>query len=226
MTIARVIDFETTGLEPPFQVCEVGICDVDVDARTVGDYSSWLCGVDVMPPEVRAIHHIDKSECDGKPIFNDIDLYNGATVMVAHNAEFELKFTKPNIPVICTYKAALRVWPDAPSHSNSVLRYWLQDQGKINPDDEKTHPVHRAGPDTYVTAWLLVALLNDGATGKDMVKWTKEPRLLSKCPIGKFRGVVWSDVELGFLNWMVKQVDMDYDLKWNAMREIKLRSGE
>lgn len=224
MTIARVIDFETTGFEPPFQVCEVGVCDVDVVNKSVGDYKSWLCGVDVMPAEVRAVHHIKKSECDGLPEFGDGDLYDGATVFVAHNAEFELKFTSPNIPVICTYKCALRMWPDAPSHSNSVLRYWLEDQGKIIPDDTQTQPVHRAGPDAYVTAWLLIALLNDGATGKEMVQWSKEPKLLPKCPIGKFRGMPWSDVDDGFLGWMLKQSDMDADLKWNADRELKRRN--
>lgn len=30
MAIVRVVDFETTGTEPPAaEVCEVGICDVD-----------------------------------------------------------------------------------------------------------------------------------------------------------------------------------------------------
>src|SRR5262245_25865334 len=31
----------------------------------------------------------------------------------------------PEVPWLCTYKSALRAWPDAPRHSNSVLRYWL-----------------------------------------------------------------------------------------------------
>jgi exodeoxyribonuclease X len=224
--IIRVVDFETTGSEPPAEVCEVGICDVDIDDRSIGDWKSWLCGVQSMPPDVRAIHHISKEDCEGFPPFNQDTLDDDkVSVFVAHNADFELKFFSTPKPVICTYKCALRVWPDAPTHSNNGLRYWLQDQGKITPDHDNTMPTHRAGPDAYVTAWLFVALLNEGVTGKEMVQWTKEPKKLPKCTIGKFRGVPWSDVDAGFLSWMLRQPDMDADLKWNAMQEINRRDA-
>ena len=95
----------------------------------------------------------------------------------------------------------------------------------IAPNNVRTQAAHRAGPDAYVTAWLVVALMNAGATGKQMVEWTKEPKLLSKCTIGKFRGKPWSDVDAGFLGWMLRQPDMDSDLKWNAAREMKARAS-
>lgn len=228
MTIIRVIDFETTGTEPPAQVCEVGICDLDLGAKEVFRPFGWLCGVDSMPPEVRAIHHISKTECDGSAPFDAGEMfgksYGMPNAMAAHNAEFETKFFTSPVPVICTYKAALRVWPDAPSHSNGALRYWLEDQGLIAPDHALTQPAHRAAPDAYVTAHILLSLFNAGATGKEMVAWTKEPRLLPKCPLGKFRGQPWSEVEAGFLGWMLRQESMEEDLKWNARREIARRS--
>lgn len=228
MAKVRIIDFETTGFEPPTaQVCEVGYCDVDTDTRSVsGGYHSWMCGINTpMPPETRAVHHISAADCDGLPPFDPdtVDAEN-VSVFAAHNAEFEGKFFTFHKHVICTYKAALRVWPDAPSHSNGVLFYWLLDQGFIKPDLALCQPFHRAGPDAYVTAWLLVALLNAGVTGKQMVAWTKEPKLLPKCTIGKFRGMPWGDVDEGFLTWMLKQIDMDADLKWNAALEIKRRT--
>lgn len=228
MTIIRVIDFETTGTEPPAQVCEVGICDLRLEQKEVFRPVAWLCGVESMPPEVRAVHHIRKAECDGSAPFEAGDMflkaYGAVDAVAAHNAEFETKFFASPVPVICTYKAALRVWPDAPSHSNGALRYWLEDQGLIAPDHALTQPAHRAGPDAYVTAHILLALFNAGATGKEMVAWTKEPRLLPKCPLGKFRGQPWSEVEAGFLGWMLRQESMEEDLKWNARREIARRS--
>lgn len=228
MAKVRVIDFETTGFEPPeAQVCEVGYCDVDTETRTVGGSVSWPCGFNgPMPPETRAVHHISAEDCEGHAPFDPdtLDLDDKVTVFAAHNWEFENKFFKPEKPAICTYKSALRVWPDAPSHSNGTLFYWLLDQGLIKPDLDKSQPFHRAGPDAYATAWILIGLLNEGATGKDMVAWTKEPKLLPKCTIGKFRGKPWAEVEEGFLSWMMKQVDMDADLKWNAARELKRRT--
>lgn len=225
MTTIRVIDFECTGTEPPAEVCEVGICDLDLEARAIVDPRSWLCGVKSMPPEVRAVHHIALAECEGKQPFNiGMAIAPDLAAIAAHNAEFETKFFDSPLPVICTYKAALRIWPDAPSHSNGALRYWLEDQGKINPVHALTQPAHRAGPDAYVTAHILLALFDAGATGKQMVAWTKEPRLLPRCPIGKFRDKPWSEVEAGFLGWMLRQESMEEDLKWNARREIARRS--
>lgn len=228
MTIIRVIDFETTGTEPAdgAQVCEVGTVDVHLEERRVETPQTWLCGVDKMPPEVRAVHHIALAECAGWPAFNAEDMFtrsNAASAIAAHNAEFETKFFDSPVPVICTYKAALRVWPHAPSHSNGALRYWLEDQGKIAPDHPLTQPAHRAGPDAYVTGHVLLALFDAGATGREMIAWTKEPRLLPTCPIGKFRGMQWSEVEAGFLGWMLRQPTMEADLKWNAEREIARR---
>lgn len=227
MTTIRVIDFETTGAEPPAEVCEVGVCDLHLETKKIDAPRSWLCGVKVMPPEVRAVHHISLSECQGEQPFEAGDMFRDMDIqaLAAHNAEFETKFFESPLPVICTYKAALRVWPEAPSHSNGALRYWLEDQGKITPDHPLTQPAHRAGPDAYVTAHLLLALFDAGVTGKDMVAWTKEPRLLPRCPIGKFRDQPWSEVEAGFLGWMLRQPTMEEDLKWNAQREIARRAN-
>lgn len=231
MTIIRVIDFETTGMEPPeAEVCEVGFCDVDIAAKRVARWQSWLCAVKTMPPEVRAIHHISLAECTPFAPFNPALMFDGEPAqfgaMAAHNADFETRFFEPPLPVICTYKVALRVWPEAPSHSNGALRYWLEDAGKIAPEDAMTHPSHRAGPDAYVTAHILLALFNEGISGKQMIAWTKEPRLLPTCPIGKFKGKPWPKVEAGLLGWMLKQPTMEEDLKWNARREIARREQE
>lgn len=225
MTIARVIDVETSGTEPPdAEVCEVGICDLDVEAKAVLPPRSWLCSVRAMPPEVRAVHHLSLADCAGYAPFDPASLLaDSVTVFAAHNASFETKFFEPAVPMICTYKAALRVWPEAPGHSNGVLRYWLEERGLIAPEHALTMPPHRAGPDAYVTAHILLALLNAGATVREMAAWTREPALLPKCPIGKFRGKPWAEVERGFLEWMCRQADMEHDLKWNADRELNRR---
>jgi exodeoxyribonuclease X len=231
MTIIRVIDFETTGIEPPeAEVCEVGICDLYLEEKRVAEPRAWLCGVDKMPPEVRAVHHISLGECEGFPPFDvDIMMDSGHEphAIAAHNAEFETKFFAWPLPVICTYKAALRVWPDAPAHNNGALRYWLEDQGLITPDHVLTQPAHRAGPDAYVTAHILLALFNTGVTGREMIAWTKEPKLLPTCPIGaEWRGKKWADVDSGFLRWMTGNATMESDLKWNAQRELDRRASK
>lgn len=52
--IMRVIDFETTGFDPPeAQVIEVAWCDFDRANMLIGDGDSYLCGAPSIPPETR-----------------------------------------------------------------------------------------------------------------------------------------------------------------------------
>lgn len=229
--VIRVVDFETTGTEPPAEVVEVGYCDLTHQGDgfwSVGEPQSRLCRVAAIPPETRAVHHISLAEAAGCEPFDAIRFVEDSdhcAALAAHNMEFENQWLKVDgvMPLICTYKAALRVWPDAPAHNNGTLRYWLQDQGFMEGMvHESCMPPHRAGPDAYVTAWILRALLSR-CTGKEMVAWTREPKLLPTCPIGKERGKKWADVDGGFLNWMVGNATMEADLKWNAQRELDRR---
>lgn len=233
MPMIRVIDFETSDAEPPeAKVIEMGWCDIrrsDDGRWSVGSPASCLCGAEAIAPGARSVHHISPGEIADAPPFSHALVWgglatDGGDVVAAHNAEFEGKFWgEPQRPVLCTYKAALRVWPEAPSHSNGALRYWLEDQGLIELDHALTQPAHRAAPDAYVTAHILVALLNH-ATAQEMVTWTKEPRLLPTCPIGEWRGKPWSEVDGGFLQWMVNK-PVEADLVWNARRELERRAA-
>lgn len=235
MTTIRVIDLETTGLDKESRVIELGWCDYEVETKAIGEPQSRLFHVDFIPPESRAVHHIRTSDipASAQPfdVFADVKMpadQMAITYFAAHNSSFETQFL-PDLGgyMLCTWKAALRAWPDAPSHSNGALRYWLEDQGKIAPDWNKAQPAHRAGPDAYLTAHLLRALFEHGITGREMVGWTREPPILPTCPIGDpWRGKKWADVDAGFLNWIVNKDGMDEDNKWNARRELQRRREE
>lgn len=229
--VIRVVDFETTGIEPPAEVVEVGYCDLSQAGPgapwIVDEPVSRLCGVAAIPPEVRAVHWIRHSEVAGLPQFDPaafVEEASGCAAIAAHNMDFENAWLGVDgvMPLICTLKAAYRVWPEAPGHSNSVLRCWLEDRGLIALTDALAEPPHRAGPDAYVTAHILAALLTAGATGKDMVAWTREPRLLPIINFGKHRGTRWPDAPRDYLEWLLRS-DMDGDTKWNAQRELDRR---
>src|SRR6185436_17880445 len=139
--LVRTIDFETTGIPTETEkhaVCEAGWCDVvDLPLDQTGDIAQWGCSAPratlinpgrPMPVEAMAVHHIRDRDLVGAPPATTVfrALTQDADVMAAHNARFEREFfTGGDRPWICTYKCALRAWPDAPGHSNQVLRYHL-----------------------------------------------------------------------------------------------------
>ena len=236
MRVLRVIDIETTGMEPPAEVIEIGWQDVLIDdaGAKLGPAGSRLFGAERgIPPETSAVHHLTPRMLDGlPPLVAPHDLRVGGMppyVLVAHNCAFEGQWFDEVarttidgavIPLLCTLKAASRVWPEAPGHSNSVLRYWLG----MELDPELAMPPHRAQPDAYVTAQILVRLLAEVSV-EDMVAWTEEPRVMPRITFGKHRGSAWPDVPTDYLNWLVLKSEMDADAKWNAQRELDRRRG-
>jgi exodeoxyribonuclease X len=239
MADIRVVDLETNGLAPPAAVLEVGWCDLTLEDERIwileGPEAQLFGCPDPLDPVAHAAHHIHRSEIEGRPPFDataflDATQATGALVVASHNWDFEEQWLAfgPAYPAkaLCTSKAALRIWPEAPSRGLSALRYWLEDAGLINEvvlGDGAAWVPHRAGADAYVCAHLLQAMLMAGFTARQMVGWTREPRLLPRCTIGKFRGKPWAEVETGFLQWMTRQEDMEADLKWNASRALTER---
>lgn len=227
--LIRIIDFEATGLADDALVCEVGWTDLNAATCKIGATGSYLCRVAAMPPATRAVHHIRAVETQGFPPYDRRCLYeqaarDGVYAWAAHSAEFEAKFMLGSIPLFCTHKAALRHWPDAPAHGVTSLLYWLEDQGLVPPDYDpaRAYPPHRAGPDSYATAVLLACMMRGGVSGRDLFQWTRQPRLLPRCPIGQYRDKPWAEVDWGFLDWILKKVD-DPDIRFNAALEQERR---
>lgn len=227
----RVRDFETQGLEATDRVCESGWCDLVLDgaAWSIDRMGSSLHEVDTMPPRARAVHGITAAETQGFPIWNSdliwaTDIADGVDVVASFNVNFDGMFWgEAQTAVLCIWKASYRVWPHAPGHSNAVLRCWLEDEGLLGPfDPEAAQPAHRAGADAYLSACILRQLLQF-TTAREMVQWEKQPPLYPRCPIGEWRDKPWSEVDAGFLNWMIRK-PVEPDLVWNAQRELKRRA--
>lgn len=241
--LIRVIDFECTGLEPPAAaICEIGWCDVAVRVAdpttglmqpTIGDPMSFLVNPGhPMPPEARAVHHISDADIEFQAAYQSPAEGLRALVegqkpdyFVAHYAKYEQQFFDgAGIPFICTYKVALRFWPDAPAHSNQVLRYWLPGLHDAIDCLELAAPPHRAAPDAYVTAHILAHMILEGkADLETMARWSAGPPLLPKITFGKHFGKKWEDVPTDYLDWIVFKSDMDGDIKANAKHHLKAR---
>lgn len=244
--LIRVVDLETCGFAPPAEVIEFGWSDLVANTvNLVGDPTHWTVThpdqvfvrpTMPIPPETSAIHHIiDEDVAGAAPwdqvgprycddMFRELDEWP-IDAFAAHSAKFERQWITDELtggkPFICTYKCALRLWPDAPAHSNQALRYWRRPLGL---DRDRAMVAHRAGPDAYVTAFLLRDML-EMAPIADLIQWSSEPALQVRCHIGKWRGTPWREVDDGFLFWVLGK-DFDEDVIFTVRHEIDRRQKE
>ena len=232
MPTVRVIDLETTGGSPPAHgVCEIGWQDVTTDAdgawQVTEARGSFLTHPGrSIPPVTAAVHHIIDGDVVSAPLFRDAApaiLRGDFVALAAHRASFEGRWCVPaltgGLPWICTWKCALRVWPAAPSFSNQVLRYWRMPSGL---DRDRGLPVHRAGPDAYVTAHHLRDMLKT-ASVEQLIAWSALPGLLPRVYTGPFKGKPWRELDDGTLAAFA--ADRDEDVRFTARTEQERRRG-
>lgn len=232
----RVVDTETTGLPEngPVEIVEIGWTDIleGMDGSLIVDDGprSRLC-----KPEIRisygamATHHITEAMAAQGIDQNEIAGYLGdADIYAAHNATFDkpLLDLEWRAPWICTLKCARHLWPDLDSHSNGAIRYALN-LCLSAIDQEKATPAHRAGPDTWITAKLLIRL-SEELTVDEMIEISANPSRILKMPFGKHRGKRLAEIPDDYLHWIVTQSDMRDDPKhedivFSAREELRAR---
>lgn len=237
LELIRVVDLETTGQSiANGGVVEVGWQDLarqDGVWRLHGPPHSRLINPGRgISPETSAIHHIVDEDVVSAPNWGATapDVLRPAglklVALAAHRAAFEqrwcpLKLSR-GVPWVCTYKSALRLWPEAPSFSNQGLRYWRR---PADLDRALGLPAHRAGPDAYVTAHHLRDMLNaiDLAT---LIIWSAEPALLPRVPYGAHRGRAWRDLDTAVLEAIIRgESGSNPDAVFSAKQEMRRRAG-
>lgn len=228
----RVVDLETGG-NGPNDVCEIGWQDVvrGPDGRWNLDDQRGALFVNPGRPisaETVAAHHILDAWVAAAPHWKQIAATVlqpavGVVALAAHRAAFEQRYCTPRLtggaPWICTWKCALRIWPELPRFSNQMLRYQRIPEGLVH---ELGLPAHRAMPDAYVTAHHLRDLLNEASLAQ-LLAWSREPGLLPRVPAGPDRGKGWDRITVEALREFAQ--DRDVDVRFTAETELA-RRGE
>ena len=183
-------------------------------------------------PATAAIHHIIDEDVAGAPPWQAaappvLQALPGPAplALAAHRASFEQRWCRPVQPPglrwVCTYKCALRLWLDAPTHSNQGLRYWRRPAGL---DREAGLPAHRAGPDAYVTAHHLRDMLAMASLDQ-LLAWSDEPALLVKVPFGPWRGRRFRDLADDALDNILASAGGNADMAFTVRTERHRRDG-
>jgi exodeoxyribonuclease X len=217
----RCVDIETTGTDPVMDaIVEIGSVDLRRDT-TITNFREALVNPGVpVPPAASAVHHLIDADLATAPLLAEVKgQFAGADAYIAHHCTFERSFLDRHLggdPIwVCTYKCALRVWPDLPSHGNQALRYHF---GFINPlgvDRAKLMP-HRTLSDAIVTAAVFFELTKH-ATWPQLVQWSYEPALLTYFRFGMHRGERFDAAPEDYLRWLVEgNHDLSEDVRFSA----------
>jgi exodeoxyribonuclease X len=230
--IIRALDLETTGLEPSDEVVELGYYDLigTTEIATAGGTQSLVRPARSIPPSASAVHHLTDEHVKDAPPWADtwrllVDSPDDGEdlIFAAHMASYERQYLDPLIKArwIDTWRCSLRQWPDLDGHKLQELRYSLA----LPVDPTLAMPPHRALPDAYVCAVLLIELLKH-QTVNTMLTWSDEPPLFTKFDFGnRYKGQPLSAADDGYLDWLAnKEHSMGDDWRWNAKREIDRRA--
>ena len=161
-----VLDVETTGISPYYnRVIEIGI--VKIQGLKIGEkFHTLINPGSEIPYFITQLTGIKNSDVYDAPYFDEIinqilEFIEGS-VIVAHNAQFDLSFLKRefkqcgidkiNNPSLCTLKLARKLYPQLKSKSlGSVVR----NLGIIHKN------AHRALGDATVTAKILLKMIKE-----------------------------------------------------------------
>lgn len=202
----KIIDCETTGMNADEDRI-VELASMDWTDPGFGNEMTTLVNPGVpLPATASAVHHItDDMVADAIDIISALKMFEGAPIYCAHNARFDQQFIPFQAHWICTYKVAIKLWPEAPAHTNQALRYWLN-LGAI-PMSAEMLP-HRALFDVKTTAIIFERAMND-LTVAQMVAISRDPALLPRFSFGQHVGVPLEDVPASYLDWILNRNDFE-----------------
>lgn len=229
------MDTETTGFEAETNSL--------VEIAAVGQDGSFAHSL-VKPTTpisfgAMATHHITPNMVENEPEIDDVlkqiglgaeDLaqISSDIVLVFHNAEFDRAFLPKylqNMEFVCTWRCAVALFPEAESHANGALWYWLKLNHQM-PAEAGNMP-HRALFDSIMTAGIMKHMLLHVAKNENindplnhLIWLSTQPILLKTCKFGKHRGSEWKDVPVDYMQWCLRQ-DMDEDVKFTCRHWIE-----
>jgi len=169
-----VFDLETTGAKsPPCRVTEIGAYRVN-NGKITEEFQTLVNPETPIPPFISQLTGISNQMVRAAPKFrevaNDFLDFIGDSVLVAHNAHFDMRFLNHEIgrvyadyrvanPSLCTVRLSRRLIPNVENHRlNTLADYYSV--ALIN------H--HRASDDAHATAHIFINLLeqlqNHGVT--------------------------------------------------------------
>lgn len=234
--LIRVIDLETSGFpggNPPNMPVEAAY--TDITRISPGNFLITKQETTLLNPgryieaQAQEVHGITDDDVRSAPSarFASNFFHHNAEVdfIVSHNWKFEANWIETrSAKAICTLICGKQAFPGLRSYKNKTLFDHLGCADVA--DASLCEPLHRALPDTYVTAHIMLKLL-EKYDPEELVCITAGKAFGKKLPLGKFKGVEIDDekiINTQYLKWLSGEPWVRADLKRMCNEEIDRRA--
>lgn len=203
----HILDTETAGFSGG--VVELAYLRVDSALNVLESFASRCNPQRKIDAGAFAVHGISDKDVASAPTLAELAKHLPERIdMVAHNASFDLRMIDPYISVgrsLCTLALSRTHIKGTSNHKLPTLRT------ELNLPEQKDHS---ALGDVHTTLALLKHIVE--LTGIDVethFKRLQAPRMLSRMPFGRYRGMPMLDVPADYRKWLASQ-DIERDLKY------------
>ena len=162
-----------------------------------------------------AVHHILEADIVDQPNFGTFTLPTETVYIIGHNIDYDIRAIQTcgvdtqHIKAICTLALARRVWPDAEAHNISALIYMISKGSEKA--SEMLKGAHRADADIILTANILMHIVHklNIQTIEALFEASEDARIPRSINFGKHRGTAIVDLPSDYVQWLMRQEDLD-----------------
>lgn len=162
-----------------------------------------------------AVHHILEADIKDQPHYTSFKLPENTVYIIGHNIDYDIRALEKcgvdstNIKAICTLALARRVWPDAEAHNISALIYMISKGSEKA--REMIRKAHRADMDIILTANILMHIVHHLKINsmEELYEASEDARIPRSINFGKHRGTAISELPADYVQWLLRQDDLD-----------------
>jgi len=223
---AYVLDTETSQLGNP-EVIELAYGEVDLTTREIagdGIFCTRFKPKGKLSCGAMAVHHIIPSDLDGCPDSSGAKIPGDCSYLIGHNIDFDWKVlgSPSHIKRIDTMAMARAYWPGVEGHTLGACIYRISEFEQAR---TLLQSAHSAKTDIELALHLLdhfiLEYIGQPDSWEHLWQVSEECRVPKVWAFGKHKGKQIGEADKGYLNWVIKQPDMDEYVKVAARSALR-----